>query len=491
MQELVKTVKAMQGLPILVVGDLMLDLFVYGDVERISPESPVPVLAITREDMMLGGAGNVVSNLCALGVRPSILAVTGDDDEASRVLEIARSGGADVTGMLSDPSRPTTVKTRYLARHQQLLRTDFEKTHPLSKEKEDALLRAFEQRIGSAKAVVLSDYGKGVLTPVLLQKIIGMAKGAGIPVLVDPKGRDYTLYRGANIVTPNRKELAEASGMAQLRTDAEILEAAQRIIETCGIDCVVATRSEDGMSVIRKALPPLHLKTVARDVFDVSGAGDTVIATLAAAIAAGADLACAAKLANIAGGIAVSKVGTAPVRTEEVLQVLEEREGRKGGLAATEEAAEQVRKWQAQGLKIGFTNGCFDILHKGHVHYLNEAKTQCDRLIVALNHDDSVRLLKGPQRPVNDEEARAAVLAALSCVDLVILFGAREKGADNTPSALIEKLKPDVFFKGGDYTIQTLPEAGIVQAYGGKVSIMKMHEGFSTSAIIEKSKARQ
>jgi len=490
MKELNKTLGAMKGLSIMVAGDLMLDTFIYGDVDRISPESPVPVLNIQKQDTMLGGAGNVLSNLCALGITPVVFAVVGADEQGKKAVEIAKKSGADVNGILVDDSRPTTLKTRYLARHQHLLRTDFEKTHPLSPEMEAKIFTAIEKSMKSVKAIVLSDYGKGMLTKTLLEKIIASANKAKIPVLVDPKGADYKIYRGADIVTPNRKELTLASGMANLRSDAEITGAAQKIIKECGIHCVVATRSEDGMSVIDASGKPLHLKTQAIEVFDVSGAGDTVIATLAASLAAGATMADAATLANFAGGIAVSKVGTTPVRMDELQAALNGERQAGTTLSGENEALEQVRKWQAKGLKVGLTNGCFDILHKGHVTYLEQARRNCDRLIVAINHDASVKILKGPSRPVNDEEARAAVIGALSSVDLVVLFGAKKAGEDNTPAALIEKLRPDIFFKGGDYREDQLPEAKVVRSYGGDVSIMGLQDGFSTTAIIARSAAK-
>ena len=489
MQDFAAVIQSMKGLTVLVAGDLMLDRFVYGDVDRISPESPVPVLNITHEDEMLGGAGNVLSNLCALGIKPVIFATVGDDAAAARVIDMTKKLGVDVAGLIKDDTRPTTIKQRYLARHQQLLRSDFEKTQAISSSIEQKILAGIQKAMKNAKAVVLSDYGKGLLTQSLIADIIKAATLAGIPVLVDPKGSDYTRYRGADIVTPNRKELGEASGFKNLKADDEVIEAAHKIIQSCGIKCVVATRSEDGMSVIEAAKTPEHLKTQVQEVFDVSGAGDTVIATLAASLATGADIVTAARLSNIAAGIAVSKIGTTPVRADEILALLEEGSPHVAKIADDQTALEQIRKWRAKGLKVGFTNGCFDILHKGHVTYLAQARKECDRLIVALNHDVSVKILKGPSRPVNDQEARAAVLGALSSVDMVVSFGANKAGEDNTASALIEQLKPDIYFKGGDYKVDDIPEAKTVKAYGGIVSIKDLQSGFSTTSIIEKSKA--
>lgn len=490
MKDLVAVLKAFQETSVMVVGDLMLDRFVYGDVDRISPESPVPVLAIDREDTMLGGAGNVLSNLCALGVRTHVFSVVGDDLAAQEVRDTIAAHGADASGLIMDSSRPTSIKTRYLARHQQLLRTDIEKTHPLSESLAEEMVSAIKKAISSVGAVVLSDYGKGVLTPSLIQEVIAMAQEKNIPVLVDPKGQDFSLYRGADVVTPNRKELALASGSKTLKTDEEIALAAQKIITSCGISNVVATRSEDGLSVVSQTGGPVHLPTQAREVFDVSGAGDTVIAALAAALATGADIVSAARLANIAGGIAVSKVGTASVRFDEMRVQLEgyNIDPRQAPLVDWTAATEQVRKWKASGLKVGLTNGCFDIVHAGHVNYLNQARAKCDRLIVALNHDASVRILKGPTRPVNDEKARAVVIGGLGGVDLVVLFGAEKASQDNTPCELLGKLQPDIYFKGGDYARDQLPEAKVVDSYGGEVAILGMFEGFSTTSIIERSR---
>jgi D-beta-D-heptose 7-phosphate kinase/D-beta-D-heptose 1-phosphate adenosyltransferase len=491
MQELVKTVKAMENCGVMVVGDIILDIFVYGDVERISPEGPVPVLNIQREARMMGGAGNVVTNLGALNAKSYIFSVVGEDDSAAQIRDFALQSKADITGIITDASRPTSVKTRYLARSQQLLRTDIEKTHALSSDIEAAFLAAIEKTMPMVKVVILSDYGKGVLTKKLREEVIRLAKQFGIPVLVDPKGQDFTIYKGANIITPNRKELSLGAGGLPTKTDDEVIFAANKIRNECGIANVVATRSEDGMSLIGESAP-LHFKTLAREVFDVSGAGDTVIATIAASLAAGAELETAVTLANIAGGIVVGKVGTTPIRSAELLEALAGQEsfGHQAPLQTWDEAAETVRGWKAKGLKVGFTNGCFDIVHYGHVNYVNHAREKCDRLIIGLNHDASVRLLKGPTRPVNDEVARATVIGALGAVDLVVLFGAEKAGDDNTPCALIENLQPDIFFKGGDYKIENLPEAKVVHAYGGEVAIMNLYEGYSTTGTIEKMQSK-
>jgi D-beta-D-heptose 7-phosphate kinase/D-beta-D-heptose 1-phosphate adenosyltransferase len=490
-KNLLTILSGMEGQPVMVVGDLILDRFVYGEADRISSEGPVPVLLVTREEEMPGGAGNVLLNLTALKARTYMFGVTGMDAEGERLGHLCRQSGADVAGIVADKSRPTTYKTRYLARNQQLLCADVEKTHDLNGETEKALWERIEGSIKKVAAIVLSDNGRGVLTERLCQNIIAAAKTAGVPVIVDPKGKDYTKYKGATLVTPNRKELSDVSGIASPKSDEDVEKASRDILNKFDIDCVIATRSEDGLSVIEKSKPSIHYRTEVREVYDVTGAGDSVIATIAASIASGAKYEEAAQLANIAGGIAVSKLGTTPVRAMEIKARIEEAAGQ-GDLASLifdrQQAVGRIQKWKAQGLKVGFTNGCFDILHTGHVRYLNDARRQCDRLVVGLNHDASVRLLKGPERPVNGEWARATVLAALGCVDGVVLFGAEKPGDDNTASALIDVLRPDFYFKGGDYTISSIPEAKVVEAYGGKVSVLSLQEGYSTTGIIEKSK---
>lgn len=484
----------------MVAGDIMLDRFVSGTVDRISPESPVPILAIKKESRMLGGAGNVLSNLSGLGVHPVVLSAIGDDAEGAAVCDLAQSMKADISGLIRVSDRPTTVKTRFLAGHQQLLRADFERIGPLEESAQNQILTHARRMIGTVQALILSDYGKGVLSDPVLRDLIALAKKAGIPVIVDPKGRDYARYAGADIATPNRKELSEAAGGAAAETDEQVVAAAQAVLRESGVKAILATRSADGLSLIRRDAggkgfePPIHLRAQAREVFDVSGAGDTVIAVVGAALAAGGDLAEAAALANLAGGIVVGKVGTAPIRASELTEAAQENAtgteytaDRAQAVSAIgrDEAAEQVRRWQARGLKVGFTNGCFDILHTGHVGLLGAARDLCDRLIVAINTDDSVRRLKGEQRPLNAQQDRARVIGALGAVDLVVFFG-DDPAEEDTPLALLHALRPDMLFKGGDYTPDKIVGAEFIRSCGGEVVIIPFADGHSTTGIVKK-----
>jgi D-beta-D-heptose 7-phosphate kinase/D-beta-D-heptose 1-phosphate adenosyltransferase len=457
---------------LLVVGDAMLDRFVAGAVERISPEAPIPVLRVERRAEMPGGAGNVVANLLALGARVAFVAVVGDDD-AGRVLAGLQQDRLD-GALVVEAGRPTTIKTRFVAGTQQLLRIDEETTAPIASATEEALLRAVEKHLAGAGAVVLSDYGKGVLTPRVAQGVIALARAANLPVLVDPKSADYTRYDGATAVTPNRRELEQAAG-SSARTDEEVEAAARTLIARHHFEALIATRSEQGLSVVR-AHDAHHVPARAREIFDVSGAGDTVMATLAAAVATGASLVDAARLANAAGGVAVAKPGTATVSRDELVHALELGDETK--LVARDGAAGRVETWRRRGLKVAFTNGCFDLLHPGHVHLLRQARATADKLIVGLNSDASVQRLKGPTRPVNDERARAQVLASLADVDAVVVFD------EDTPLQLLETLRPDVLVKGADYTIEQIVGAELVQAYGGKVVRAELVPDQSTTKTI-------
>ncbi len=466
---------------VLVVGDVMLDRFVYGEVERISPEAPVPILRVGHREAMLGGAGNVARNLAALGATTHFIAVIGDDEAGRQVAELAADLPGAASALLTDPARATAIKTRYVAGSQQVLRADLESGPALAGKVETALLRKIEAAVKKVSAVVLSDYGKGALTGRIIAGAIAAAKRAGIPVLVDPKGEDYRRYKGARLVTPNRKELAEASRMAT-GGDGEIVAAARRIAKKCGIAGVLATRGAAGMTLADGGRKARHLPADGREVFDVSGAGDTVIAVLAAAIAAGAEPIDAARLANVAAGIVVAKTGTAVASADEIANALHSQDLMEGSgkLAGIEELQRRVEGWRKAKLKIGFTNGCFDLLHPGHVSLLAQARVACDRLIVGLNSDASVTRLKGKGRPVQSEAARATVLGSLASVDAVSIF------ADDTPLGLIEALRPDVLVKGADYTLSKVVGAKLVQSYGGKIVLARLAPGHSTSATIRK-----
>ncbi|MFA7276901.1 MAG: D-glycero-beta-D-manno-heptose-7-phosphate kinase [Pseudobdellovibrionaceae bacterium] len=499
---------------IMVIGDVMLDRFVRGNVARISPESPVPVLEAHQETMMPGGAGNVILNLVGLGVRTDICAIIGDDREGDLLRGLILSYNIDDSHLMERTHAPTTMKTRFLAGHQQLLRVDHELTTPIPAELEERILEQLRAMIPQQNALILSDYGKGCLTETVLEVAITLARHHNIPVFVDPKGADYSKYRGATIITPNRKELAEAARGLPVEEDDDIVAACTTLINACGITGIIATRSQDGMTIVsRKSVPqddferpdferPMHLRTVALEVFDVSGAGDTVIATAAAAYCSGASLIDAASIANVAAGIVVGKVGTAAIRSKELIDMLQQSgshiattpagdraaldRSRMAQICDWDEALEEIQRWKARGLKVGFTNGCFDILHAGHVSYLNNARSNCDRLVLGLNTDASIRLLKGEGRPINDAASRATVTGALGAVDLVVFFGAESEKDDNTAMDIIKHLKPDYYFKGDNYTRDTLPEATIIESYGGEVRLLPLTEGIGTSLTIQK-----
>lgn len=463
---------------VLCVGDVMLDRYVYGRADRVSAEAPVPVLRVERQAEMAGGAGNVARNLAALGVRTGLVAVVGGDP-AGRALAGMLGEDGIRADLVVDESRPTTVKSRFVAAGQQLLRADDETSAPLRGAVADKLVTAAQAAMGEADVLVLSDYAKGVLTTDVLRRLIGVAAERGLPVLIDPKRQDVEAYAGAAVVKPNLQELSAVVGRA-VASDSEVEEAGAELSGRLGGAAILVSRSAAGMSLIRPDAPALHLRTRAPEVFDVSGAGDTVVAVAAAAMAAGGGLAEAARLANLAGGLVVAKVGTAVVSTNELLLALLDRElsGAEAKVLSGEAALEAVKRWRLSDLKIGFTNGCFDLLHPGHVSLLAEARGHCDRLIVGLNSDASVKRLKGPDRPVQTEAARALVLASLGMVDRVVIFD------DDTPIPLLHLLQPDVLIKGGDYTLAEVVGADIVQAYGGEVRLAQVVPGHSSTEVI-------
>jgi len=465
---------------VLCVGDIMLDRFISGDVARISPEAPVPVLRIREETEMLGGVGNVARNLAGLGVKPALIATVGADVAGATVLEQLEALGVEASGLVGDSGRPTAIKTRYLAGNQQMLRADKEETGPLRPATADALVTAVTSALGACAVLVLSDYGKGVLGDGRAKALIDAAKDAGKTVIVDPKGNDYGIYAGADLVTPNRKELSEASGMAVGGVEDAVV-AAQGLIGRHGFGAILVTLSQQGMALVT-ADTSLHVPAEAREVFDVSGAGDTVVATLAGALAAGAEMADAVRLANAAAGIVVGKVGTAAVYAAELVSALhhEDISRAEAKVLTLTEAMDRTQVWRRQGMKIGFTNGCFDLLHPGHISLLDQARATCDRLIVGLNSDESVARLKGPERPVQGEAGRATVLASLAGVDMVVVF------EQDTPLQLIAQLRPDVLVKGADYAKDQVVGAKEVESWGGRVHLAELQPGHSTTATIER-----
>lgn len=486
MSDLARIIDALSGTSVLCVGDVMLDRFVYGTVERISPEAPIPVLRIARNTAMLGGAGNVAANLAALGCATRFVSVVGDDEAGSALLHrLVEDGLADGCHIVTERGRQTTVKTRFFASNQQLLRADSETVSPIVPSSVEGVLAAVRAGLSDVSAIVLSDYGKGLLTDALIAALITAAKEVDCPIVVDPKGSDYRRYRGADVMTPNRKELAQATGMP-VGSDDEVVAAARYLIDTCALGAVVATRSEQGMSVVAASGEIQHLPAEAREVFDVSGAGDTVVAMLGAALASEATLPVAARLANLAAGIVVGKVGTAVVRSHELIETLHHQEWHRGEskVVTLDDARELVERWRRRGQRVGFTNGCFDLLHPGHVALLTQARAACDRLIVGLNSDESVRRLKGETRPVQSEAARAAVLASLASVDLVTIFG------EDTPLELIRALLPDVLIKGADYRIDQVVGADIVQTHGGRIVLADLQAGHSTTATIARMNSK-
>lgn len=460
---------------VLAVGDIMLDRFVTGRVERISPEAPIPVLGVERETEMPGGVGNVVANIRALGGEAHLVAVTGADAQADQLRSLL--AGTRDGGFIRDSGRPTAVKTRFIAGGQQLLRADYELSRAISPKIEQLVLDEVEKRLYGAGAVVLSDYGKGVLTDRVLETTIAQAAKRKIPVIVDPKGADYRRYRGASVVTPNLKELAEAAGFAG-PGDAKVEEAGRSVLARAGIGAMIATRGGDGLSVIRMNADAVHVRAQAREVFDVSGAGDTVVATLALALATGADLVTAARIANLAASIVVGKIGTAAVTGDELRAAADEGRPVSGKLKSGLGLVDQVERWRRRNLRIGFTNGCFDLLHPGHLSLIRQARGACDRLIVGLNSDSSVRRLKGDTRPVQNELARAEVLAAIADVDAVVIFD------EDTPLRLIQEIRPDVLVKGADYALNQIVGADFVMSYGGRVVRAQLEAGHSTTAVI-------
>jgi D-beta-D-heptose 7-phosphate kinase/D-beta-D-heptose 1-phosphate adenosyltransferase len=456
---------------ILVVGDLMLDQYWFGPTSRISPEAPVPVVSVQRNEARGGGAANVAMNLISLGVDTACSGVVGSDASGAELLSLLESAGVQ-TSLTKSANNPTITKLRVLSRNQQLIRLDTEGIYDPADSK--ALVEAAAKQLSRADVCILSDYAKGSLAEV--GELIEKCRSAGVPVLVDPKGTDFERYRGATLLTPNRAEFEAVAGVAA--DEADLLQRAEVLRSELDLQALVVTLSERGMLVVGPE-GATTLPARARQVFDVTGAGDTVIATLAAAIGAGLDLEAAAGLANLAASLVVGKIGAAAVTPLELNLALHESGEGGRGLLTREQAQTVTAEARTRGERLVMTNGCFDILHKGHVAYLQEAKARGDRLLVAINTDDSVARLKGPERPINPLEDRMAVLAGLASVDWVVPFD------EDTPAELIGEVLPDVLVKGGDYKLDEIAGGAAVLANGGSVEVLRFHEGRSTSAIVE------
>lgn len=467
---------------ILVLGDVMLDGYASGGVERISPEAPVPVLRHLSHHEVPGGGANVAINIATLGGRPCLIGLAGEDDEGRRLDALLRSAGVE-TRLVIAPNRPTTFKLRILAGNHQMLRIDKEEVGPPSTEMEEALIRTALEALPQMRALVLSDYRKGCLTDRVLSTVIAEANLRDVPVFVDPKRSDFSAYAGANFITPNRGELKSATGIAC--EDDLACEEAAAVARSVSGAAILLTRSEQGMSFFPVEGETISLPTEAQEVFDVSGAGDTVIASFAFGIVSGMSIPQALRAANCAAGIVISRAGTATTTEAEVAAALDRAHllsRQEDKVLSWDEARRLRRVWRTENQMVGFTNGCFDLLHPGHIALLREAARNCDRLIVGLNSDASVRRLKGDSRPIQSEEARAEVMAAITHADAVVIFD------EDTPYELIAALEPDVLIKGADYEEHQIIGAELVKSRGGSIVRVELKRGHSTTSLVARSR---
>jgi D-beta-D-heptose 7-phosphate kinase/D-beta-D-heptose 1-phosphate adenosyltransferase len=475
------------GRTVLVLGDVMLDRYVSGEVSRISPEAPIPVLRVTAARASLGGAANVAHNVAALGARAILVGVIGADDAGAEIERLVATAGDRIDARLFATShRPTTVKTRFTTRGaHQLLRVDDETIDPLDDETAAELRRLFARALTESDIVVLSDYAKGVLCDRLLRRVVNLSRRARRPVIADPKRASFKAYRNVTVLTPNAQEATRATGV-EAADDDGAERAARVALDAAACDAVIVTRSENGLTLVRRGMPALHLPARVQEVSDVSGAGDTFVAALAAALACDPDLANATRLANIAAGISVARPGTAVISRRDLAEELRRRNviASDEKVMVAESALQRIGEWRRRGLRIGFTNGCFDLIHPGHVHLLAQARAACDRFVVALNTDASVRRLKGPERPIQSETARATVISSLASVDLVVLFD------EDTPLSLIRAIRPDVLVKGADYRPDQVVGADIVRRDGGKLLLVDLLPSQGTTATIARVRAR-
>jgi len=489
-ENLLKTVTNLGSPKVLVVGDFMLDVYIYGDALRISPEAPVPVLKVTKNEYRCGGAGSVAADIAALGGIPFCLGVIGEDLNSEILKQKLTEIGADITGLIKAANHPTISKQRLigLAQHlhrQQLIRMDYEPTEPLADEVNETILQTYKDKLASADIVCLQDYDKGLLSPALCQEMIQLAGQADKKVIVDPSlTSDYSKYLGATMITPNRKETSAAVGFEITNAETSA-KAAEKLAGKLKLQAVVITLDKEG-AYLRTEDTSQIIPTRGRSVYDVTGAGDMVLATLAITLAAGCDYETAVQLSNITGGIEVEKFGTATVTIEEIAnEILNQKRGTSGKVRSIEVLLDEL-SWHRKGKKtIVFTNGCFDVIHKGHVEYLEFCKSQGDVVVVGVNSDSSVKVIKGPARPINNQNDRAIVLAALEMVDYITLFD------EPDPLNLIKKVKPDVLVKGEDWAEKGVVGREFVESLGGKVVLAPLVEGKSSTVTIEKMKSME
>ncbi|MFW2331037.1 MAG: D-glycero-beta-D-manno-heptose-7-phosphate kinase [Nitrospinota bacterium] len=484
-RSLYEIVKEHSSSEITVVGDIVLDKYVWGNVDRISPEAATKVLDVKDSEFRLGGAGNVAANVRSFGGTVKLVALLGDDIEADEVRKLLKHYKIAIRFLTTDKNdRKSSLKIRYMALRQQMLRVDVETRNEIGKKIEDQIFKKFQLAIGESKLVIISDYKKGMLTKSLLRRIILECKKKSIPTLVDPKGNDYSYYKGSTIITPNQKEASEASGI-EINNESNLKKGASALLKVTDANHILITRGSSGMTLFNKKLRSHHFVAESLEVFDVSGAGDTVVAVLGALLAGGSQLEDAIKIANVAAGIVVGHLGARPILKEELLAALEPTASIKDKIVTQKEAQLLALLTKKKREKVVFTNGCFDILHAGHLELLEKSKKMGDFLIVAINSDRSIRRLKGSFRPLIKAEDRAKLLAGLSSVDLVVIF------EELDPAKLIEKLKPDILVKGGDYDLESIVGYDIVSRYGGIVRMVPLVKGRSTTSIVDSIKRQK